>query len=290
MVFNNTQVFPARLILNKITGGKVEVFLLQDLGKNKWECLCKNLGKTDELYFNNKKVCDIFKASENWVVKFNLHKKDFEKFLQQHGHTPLPPYIKTKDSLDIRQKYQTIYAKKRGSVAAPTAGLHFTQKVLKDLEKMGVQQEFVTLHVGLGTFAPVKTHKIEKHQMHSEFAVINKATCARLNKAKKQGRRIIAVGTTTMRVLESASNLSGKISPISKWINPFFYPGYKVKCVDGLITNFHLPQSTLLMLVAAFISQNKNKKYGINKILKIYQQAIKKKYRFFSFGDAMLIT
>ena len=296
LVFNNTKVFPARLILNKKTGGKVEVFLLQDLGRGKWECLCKNLGKAEELYFKNhakgmtsKKVCDISKGKENWIAKFNLNKKDFNKFLEQHGQTPLPPYIKTQDSKSIRQKYQTIYAKKSGSAAAPTAGLHFTQKVFKDLEKIGVQKEFVTLHVGLGTFAPVKTQKIEEHKMHAEFATIDKLTCARLNKAKQEGRRIIAVGTTTVRVLESSSSSFGKISPISKEINPFFYPGYKFKFVNALITNFHLPQSTLLMLVSAFLSQNKNKKYGIDKTIEIYKLAVKKKYRFFSFGDAMFI-
>ena len=305
LVFNNTKVFPARLILNKPVlrpvqqvqgrpeelngrqaqgtsgGGKVEIFLLQDLGHGHWECLAKNLGSSSELFLGCQKICDILKDKNKVVAKFSLNKKDFEKFLDQNGQTPTPPYIKTKDSKLIRQKYQTIYASHKGSVAAPTAGLHFTKRIFKELNKLGVQQEFVTLHVGLGTFAPIKSKKIEDHKLHTEYAILDSATCHRLNTAKQEGRRIIAVGTTSLRVLESLSNKSGKLKSFKGEINLFIYPSYKFEFVNSLITNFHLPQSSLLMLVAALV--------GRKKILQLYKLAVQKKYRFYSFGDAMLI-
>jgi len=294
LVFNDTKVFPARLILQKPAfrqvqgvygGGRVEVFLLQNLSRGKWECLIGGKVETGlDLFAGNKNICKIIGKSknENWIVQFSLNKKDFDIFLNKYGQTPIPPYIKTKDSKLIRQKYQTVYAHKKGSVAAPTAGLHFTKQLLKELNKFGVQLEFVTLHVGLGTFQPVKTEKIEEHKLHSEYAILNKSVCQRLNQAKQQKRRIIAVGTTSARVLEAASGLDGKLKPLSNWINLFIYPGYKFRFINGLLTNFHLPKSSLLMLVAGLI--------GRKKILQIYQTAIEKKYRFYSFGDAMLIV
>lgn len=306
LVFNNTKVFPARLIMHKPTGGKIEIFLLKEVGGGKWECLIggklkkiKNSvsssrvpsrsGRWDLGLKNLKAIITGRVAESVWLIKFNLSEKKFCDFIEKYGETPLPPYIKTKDSRKIRAEYQTIYAKTLGSVAAPTAGFHFTKKLLARLKKMGVAEEFVTLHVGLGTFQPVKTDQIEKHQMHAELAVLDKATCARLNLAKKQGRRIVAVGTTSARLLEAATDKNGKLKPIRKDVNIFIYPGYQFKFVDALVTNFHLPKSTLLMLVAAFLGQHKNKSAGIKIMQKIYTTAVKKKYRFYSFGDCMFI-
>ncbi|MFH1610518.1 MAG: tRNA preQ1(34) S-adenosylmethionine ribosyltransferase-isomerase QueA [Patescibacteria group bacterium] len=282
LVFNNSKVFPARLNVYKPTGGEIEIFLLQDLGKGKWECLIGGkLKDVKELNKGNLKVNVLDKLENgNWLVKFNLFDEKFKAFLDKYAETPLPPYIKTKDSKSIRKKYQTIYAKHQGSVAAPTAGLHFTKKLLNQLDKKSVQMEFVTLHVGLGTFAPVKTNKIEDHKIHKEFGILDKKTCDRLNEAKKQGKRIIAVGTTSIRVLEGASKRN-KLKPFSGWIDIFIYPGYSFKFIDAMITNFHLPKSSLLMLISAFIN--------IDKVMEIYQKAIKKKYRFYSFGDALFI-
>ncbi len=282
LVFNNSKVFPARLKVLKPTGGKIEIFLLKDLGRGKWECLVGGrLGKTRELDKDILKMNILEKLdNENWIIKFNLTEKKFKVFLDQYGETPLPPYIKTKDSKNIRKKYQTIYAEHQGSVAAPTAGLHFTNKVFKELNKKHVQIEFVTLHVGLGTFAPVKTKKIEDHKIHKEFGILDKQTCDRLNKAKEQGKRIIAVGTTSIRVLESAATSKG-LRPFNDWIDLFIYPGYSFRFVDAIITNFHLPKSSLLMLISAII--------GVDKVMEIYKKAIKKRYRFYSFGDVMFI-
>ena len=201
----------------------------------------------------------------------------------------MPSDIKAQENKNTRKQYQTVYAKYSGSVAAPTAGFHFTKKLLARLKKMGVAEEFVTLHVGLGTFQPVKVDQIEKHQMHAELANIDKKTCDFLNAAKKQGRRIIAVGTTSARTLEAATDKNGKLKPIKKEVDIFIYPGYRFKFVDALITNFHLPKSTLLMLVAAFLGQKKNKSAGIKARQKIYATAVRKKYRFYSFGDAMFV-
>ncbi|MFH1457130.1 MAG: tRNA preQ1(34) S-adenosylmethionine ribosyltransferase-isomerase QueA [Patescibacteria group bacterium] len=287
LVFNNSKVFPARLICNKKTGGTIEVFLLNKINKNNWECLIGGkLGSARELDKNNLKINIIKKLNNgNWQIRFGLTGKKFEIFLNKYGQTPLPPYIKTKDSTIIRKKYQTIYAKYLGSVAAPTAGLHFTKRLLSGLNKKGVQIEFITLHVGVGTFAPVKTARIEQHKIHKEFAVLDKATCARLNLAKKQGKNIIAVGTTSARVLESAIK-NKNLKHFNGWVDIFIYPGYKFKFIDAIITNFHLPKSSLLMLVSAFIGKGK---VGIKKLMSIYKKAIKKKYRFYSFGDSMFI-
>ncbi|HOZ36919.1 MAG TPA: tRNA preQ1(34) S-adenosylmethionine ribosyltransferase-isomerase QueA [bacterium] len=285
LVFNNSKVFPARIRFDR---GRKEIFLLKDLGKGSWEVMGKKLRfKIYDLGFkNNNLKCEVLeKTGEgSYIVKFGLQGKKFFEWLEKHGETPLPPYIKVKDTKKIREDYQTVYAKEKGSVAAPTAGLHFTKRLLARLKKKGVKMEFVTLHVGLGTFQPVKTEKIEDHKLHSEYVILDKKTADRLNQHKKEGRRIIAVGTTSCRVLEAVSELSkGKYKVVagSRWVNIFIYPGYKFKFVDGLITNFHLPKSSLLMLVSALA--------GRKFIMDVYRKAVKKKYRFFSFGDGMLI-
>jgi len=291
LVFNDSKVMPARIRMYKETGGKVEVFLLKELTAGKWEVMIggKVVVKTrlrrrfaprnDSGFLK----CEIIEKLDNgnWVVKFNLKGKKFREVLEKIGETPLPPYIKTKDSKQIRKDYQTIYAHDEGSVAAPTAGLHFTKRVFEKLKKKGVKIEFVTLHVGLGTFQPVKTNEIEKHQMHAEYVVLDQATTKRLNNYKKEGKRIVAVGTTSCRVLEAMSLKNGKLKTGAKDVNIFIYPGYKFKFVDEMITNFHLPKSTLLMLVSALA--------GRENILKAYKLAVKKKYRFYSFGDGMII-
>ncbi|NMB48198.1 tRNA preQ1(34) S-adenosylmethionine ribosyltransferase-isomerase QueA [Candidatus Kuenenbacteria bacterium] len=300
LVFNNSKVFPARIRFDQ---GRKEIFLLKDLGAGRWEAMGRKLEKNvqDTRYnfqINSKLKYQIIKKLDDghWEIKFNLQGNKFREWLEKYGETPLPPYIKVKDSKKIRADYQTIFAKNEGSVAAPTAGLHFTKRILRELKKKGIKMEFVTLHVGAGTFQPVKTENIEEHKLHEEFVVLDKATAKRLNQYKKEGRRIIAVGTTSCRTLEAVSKLS-KISEVSKisksskneykvaagsrWVNIFIYPGYKFKFVDGLITNFHLPKSSLLMLVSALA--------GRKFILDTYQLAVKKKYRFYSFGDGMLI-
>ena len=284
LVLNNTKVFPARLhAKKKETGGKIEVFLLKQ-NKDKWECLLGGKIRREgmELEFKNGLKAKVIKKQPDrtWVLKFNFTGKKFDTILQKIGETPVPPYVKEKSNL---RDYQTVYAKHSGSVAAPTAGFHFTKPLINKLKKKGVQFEYVTLHVGLGTFEPVRVKDITKHQMHAEFASIDKKTAQRINKAKKENRRIIAVGTTTVRVLENFVKNNGQLSTVNcqRSINSFIYPGYKFKTVDAMITNFHLPKSTLLMLVSAFA--------GRGKILKAYRKAVKKKYRFYSFGDGMFI-
>lgn len=284
LVLNNSKVFPARLIGRKPTGGKIEVFLLNQINQNTWACLLGGKGRRVGL-----KICfgaehdharlrgTIIKQLKGgiWHIKFNLSGQKLLAAINTLGLTPTPPYIKRTSNL---KEYQTVYAQKTGSVAAPTAGFHFTKSLLNKLIKRGVRPEFITLHIGYGTFQPVKVNEIEKHKMHPEFIEVDKATHQRLLQAKKQGRRIIAVGTTSVRALESLPKIA---QSTDKLINLFIYPGYKFKMVDAMITNFHLPKSTLLMLVSAFA--------GRSLILKAYQQAIRKKYRFYSFGDAMLI-
>jgi S-adenosylmethionine:tRNA ribosyltransferase-isomerase len=292
LVFNNSKVFPARLWVKKETGGKLEVFLLNQKNNDTWQCLLGGKVRRIGLEFSTGRLKGKVIKKLNggiWLVRFNLTGNKFWQQVFKHGVAPTPPYIKKLQKKDkVFKDYQTIYAKKIGSVAAPTAGFHFTKKLLKKLKKMGIQLEFVTLHVGYGTFQPVKVNNIEKHKMHPELVEVKKDVLERLKKAKKEKRRIIAVGTTTVRVLETIMPqfLTHKPYAIShKLINTFIYPGYKFKFVDCLITNFHLPRSTLLMLVSAFI----DKKNGIKIIKKVYLEAIKKKYRFYSFGEAMLI-
>jgi len=317
LVFNNSKVFPARLIgKKKETGGKVEIFLHQKVNSNIWECLVRGRVKEkQEIEFEKDLTCEIIKNNNDgtWKVQFNFSGQKFKDLINKIGQVPLPPYIKSKKARKQESKdYQTIYAddKKVGSVAAPTAGFHFTPELIKKLKNKGVQFEYVTLHVGLGTFAPVKIENIKKHKMHAEFVEIKKDVIKNIIQAKKEGRRIITVGTTSTRALEAVvskisitkkqdtkkfkifSNPAGKQnSKFKNWVDIFIYPGYKFKVVDAMITNFHLPKSTLLMLVSAFAKApaDKTALVGRDKIINMYKQAIKKKYRFFSYGDAMFI-
>jgi len=284
LILNNSRVIPARLIGEKPTGGKVEVLLLQKMGKSDWLVLIKGrrIKKNLEIKFKKKKLSLttklIKKLSEGtWQIRFNLSGKKLKKVIYKIGQAPTPPYIKRISNL---KEYQTIYAQKDGSVAAPTAGFHFTKKLICSLKKKGIKFEFITLHIGLGTFRPIKTKEIEKHKMANEFVIISKKTAEKINKVKANQGRIIAVGTSTVRAIETATK-KRKVFPFQGFTNLFIKPGYKFKLIDGLITNFHLPRSTNLVLVSAFA----NKKI----ILKCYQEAIRKKYRFYSFGDAMLI-
>jgi len=293
LVFNDSKVFPARLWAKKETGGKLEVLLLGQKSTNIWECLLGGkVRKIGSKFKIGKLEGRVIKKSPNgvWLIEFSLKGRSFWQQVFKHGVAPTPPYIKKLQKKDkVIKDYQTIYAKEIGSVAAPTAGLHFTKRLLKILKKVGVQLEFVTLHVGYGTFQPVKAKNIEEYKMHPELIEIKKEVIQRIKKAKKEKRRIIAVGTTTVRVLETIMPrfLNHKPRAIDhKLINTFIYPGYKYKFVDCLITNFHLPKSTLLMLVSAFSGP---KLTGLRLIKKAYLEAIERKYRFYSFGDAMLI-
>jgi S-adenosylmethionine:tRNA ribosyltransferase-isomerase len=293
LVLNNTKVIPARLVGKKSeTGGRVEVFLIQPNVKNlnnyKWgnEWIVigsPKLNQGQKIIFNRGLEGEIIKVlGQERIIRFNKSGEVLKKIIFQIGQTPIPPYIKSPDKENKLQKeYQTVFAKYLGSVAAPTAGFHFTPKLLKQLQKQGIKIEYVTLHVGLGTFQSVKEENIKKHQMHSEWAMIDKVTTKRLNQYKKNKQRIISVGTTACRTLESFCSKNGKLKSGAKFTDIFIYPSYKFHFIDGLITNFHLPKSTLLMLVSAFASQKL--------IKRAYQEAIKKKYRFYSFGDAMLI-
>ena len=287
LVFNESRVIPARLKF-KLGNGKGEILLIKPISDNIWECMVRpgeklqvgvSIEVDSELTFHIESIT----PHGLRVIHFNC--KDFDTYLQKNGHTPTPPYIKEK--IDDPKKYQTVYAKTNGSVAAPTAGLHFTNHVFDDLKAKGIQTEFVTLHVGLGTFQPVKTEKIMDHKMHSEWFSLSNDVADRLNKAKQDGKKIVAVGTTSIRVLETCAiapesdidqyHLQGQ----SAETDIFIYPGYQWKFVDQMITNFHVPRSTLLMLVSAFA----NRDY----ILQSYEIAKKEGYRFFSFGDSMLI-
>lgn len=294
LVVNETKVFPARLYGQKKTGGKVEVLLVEKINNSEYQAMIggRNLKIGDFIYFDhsaslmaNKKLTakilfDIDGKTKQ--IRFNKSGKALEKIINKIGHTPLPPYIKTKDSKQIKKDYQTVYAKSIGSVAAPTAGLHFTKQVLNQLTKKRVKFFTVTLHVSLGTFAPVEVADIKKHKIHHEWASIDKKTVVNLNKLKKQGKNIIAVGTTSARTLEAFSNKAGELEAGNKWVDIYIYPGYKYRFVDDLITNFHLPKSSLLFMVSALATREL--------IIKTYRKAVAKKYRFFSFGDAMFIT
>jgi len=286
LVINQTKVFPARLLGKKGTGGKAECLLVSRVSSSAWQAMVggRHLKVGDKLYFDRGLIATIVKDIDIKVrlLKFNKSGSSLDKAISQIGHTPLPPYIKVKDSQKIKQDYQTIFAKKFGSAAAPTAGLHFTPRLIKKLKAKGIKIYKITLHVGLGTFAPVEVEDIKAHKIHREWAEIDKATAQYLNNAKIQGKNIIAVGTTTARTLEAMSDKVGHIKAQAKWVDIYIYPGYKFKFVDDLITNFHLPQSSLLFMVSALA--------GREQILKIYNKAIKLKYRFFSFGDAMFIT
>ena len=284
LVMNDSRVLPARLLGCRSSGGSVELVLLRDLGEGKWECLSRPGRKTKpgtELSFGDGELtATVLAVTEggNRIVQFH-YEGIFLEVLERLGKMPLPPYIKAE--LNDAERYQTVYSREVGSAAAPTAGLHFTQELLQKLADKGVRLCYVTLHVGLGTFRPVKEEEIEDHPMHAEFCMIPEETARIVNETKKNGGRVIAVGTTSCRTLESFASADGALSPSSGWTDIFIYPGYRFKCIDALITNFHLPESTLIMLVSALA--------GRETILHAYETAVKERYRFFSFGDAMLI-
>jgi S-adenosylmethionine:tRNA ribosyltransferase-isomerase len=284
LVLNNTRVLPARLLGYRQSGGGVELVLLRDLGEGRWECLSRPGRKTKPgtlLQFGDGELTATVEAvaeGGNRIVQFH-YTGIFLEVLERLGKMPLPPYIK--EELQDGERYQTVYSRELGSAAAPTAGLHFTPELLEQIEQMGVKLCYVTLHVGLGTFRPVKEEKIEDHEMHSEFCMIPPETAETINTVKKNGGRVIAVGTTSCRTLESFAEEDGTVAAGSRWTDIFIYPGYRFKCIDALITNFHLPESTLIMLVSALA--------GRENVLRAYETAVKERYRFFSFGDAMFI-
>ena len=284
LVMNDSRVLPARLLGHRPTGGAVEVLLLRDLGNKCWECLCKPGRKMqvgNEVIFGNgeltatvREVCN----DGNRVVEFH-YEGIFLEVLERLGKMPLPPYIKAE--LQDQERYQTVYSREVGSAAAPTAGLHWTKELLDRARSLGVKTAFVTLHVGLGTFRPVKADNILEHHMHSELCMMSAGAAAVLNETRREGGRIICVGTTSCRTLESLVNEDGSFEAKSRWTDIFIYPGYQFKAMEGLITNFHLPESTLVMLVSAFA--------GKERVLNAYRTAVEERYRFFSFGDAMLL-
>lgn len=284
LVLNDSRVLPARLLGFRGSGGGVELVLLRDLGEGKWECLSRPGRKTKpgtELIFGDGELkATVLEVTEggNRIVQFR-YEGIFLEVLERLGKMPLPPYIKAE--LQDAERYQTVYSREIGSAAAPTAGLHFTEALLDQIRAKGVKICTVTLHVGLGTFRPVKEDEIEDHEMHSEFCIIPEETARIVTETKKGGGRIVAVGTTSCRTLESFSREDGTLDASSGWTNIFIYPGYRFKCIDALVTNFHLPESTLIMLVSALA--------GRDKILNAYRTAVEERYRFFSFGDAMFI-
>ena len=284
LVLNDSRVLPARLIGTRASGGSVELVLLRDLGEGKWECLSRPGRKTRpgaELSFGDGELtATVLSVAEggNRIVQFH-YSGIFLEVLERLGKMPLPPYIKAE--LEDAERYQTVYSRELGSAAAPTAGLHFTKELLKKIADMGVKVCFVTLHVGLGTFRPVKEEEIEDHEMHSEFCIIPEETARIVTETKQNGGRVIAVGTTSCRTLESFAEEDGTLKARSGWTSIFIYPGYRFRCIDALVTNFHLPESTLIMLVSALA--------GRENILHAYQVAVDNRYRFFSFGDAMMI-
>ncbi len=285
LVLNDSRVLPARLIGYRPTGGICEVLLLVDRGDHLWECLVRpgrKLKTGAQVIFGDGQLTATVEkelADGKRTVRFH-YQGIFLEILDQLGKMPLPPYIKTE--LEDQERYQTVYSKVVGSAAAPTAGLHFTPKLLEQVQNLGVKICYITLHVGLGTFRPVKVEDIQDHEMHSEFCIISQETADIINETKKNGGRVICVGTTSCRTVESFAAEDGTMSERSGWTNIFIYPGYEFKVMDALITNFHLPQSTLIMLVSALA--------GRDHVLAAYQEAVQERYRFFSFGDAMMIA
>ena len=284
LVLNDSRVLPARLIGSRSTGGSVELVLLRDLGEGRWECLSRPGRKTKPgtaISFGDGELTAVVEdvvEGGNRIVKFD-YEGIFLEVLDRLGKMPLPPYIK--EELQDSERYQTVYSREPGSAAAPTAGLHFTKELLGEIAAKGVRVCYLTLHVGLGTFRPVKEDDIEEHEMHSEFCIVPEETAKTVNETRKNGGRVIAVGTTSCRTLESFTTDEGILEARSGWTNIFIYPGYRFKCVDGLVTNFHLPESTLIMLVSALA--------GRGQIMNAYRVAVRERYRFFSVGDAMLI-
>ncbi len=284
LVLNDSRVLPARLIGRRPTGGAVEVLLLTDKGERCWECLVRPGKKArpgDTVLFGDgeltARILEVLEGG-NRLIRFD-YEGIFLETLEKLGRMPLPPYIH--EELRDAERYQTVYSRELGSAAAPTAGLHFTPELLGAIRAKGVETAFVTLHVGLGTFRPVKEDNIEDHDMHAEFCVIPEDAADIVNRAKDRGGRVVCVGTTSLRTVESFADESGRLKPSSGWTDIFIYPGYRFKCVDALVTNFHLPESTLVMLVSALA--------GRDHVLNAYAEAVREKYRFFSFGDAMFI-
>ncbi len=281
LVMNDSRVLPARLLGHRPTGGAVEVLLLRDLGDNAWECLVKpgkKMQAGQEVIFGHGELTatvEEVREDGNRVVRFH-YEGIFLEILERLGKMPLPPYIK--EELQDQERYQTVYSRELGSAAAPTAGLHFTKELLEKIREKGVTEAFVTLHVGLGTFRPVKAEEVTDHHMHSELCMMGEETAQLLNETRARGGRIVCVGTTSCRTLESLVNEDGSFSAKSRWTDIFIYPGYRFKAMDALITNFHLPESTLVMLVSAFA--------GREHILNAYAEAVREQYKFFSFGDA----
>ncbi len=284
LVLNDTKVIPARIIGTKTdTNAVIELLMLKDKGSDNWEVLCKPAKRVKigtVVKFSDKLKAECIGLGEEGIRLFKfIYDGILLEILDELGEMPLPPYIHEK--LKDKDRYNTVYAKNLGSAAAPTAGLHFTKELMKQIELKGIKIEYVTLHVGLGTFRPVNVEDIKDHKMHSEFYMMSKETAQELNKAKKENRRIISVGTTSTRTLESIMNLYGEFKECSGWTDIFIYPGYEFKAIDALITNFHLPKSTLVMLVSALA--------GRDNIMNAYKEAVRKEYRFFSFGDSMFI-
>lgn len=285
LVLNDTRVIPARLIGNKEgSGGKIELLLLKRINKDSWETLVKP-GKKAKVgarfeFGDGLLTAEVKSVAEegNRIIEFQ-YEGIFEEILDKLGQMPLPPYITEK--LEDKEQYQTVYSKNEGSAAAPTAGLHFTNELLDKIREKGIKTVFLTLHVGLGTFRPVKVDNIEQHHMHSEFYILSKESADIINDVKHKGGRVISVGTTSTRTLETIGDENGRVKESTGWTDIFIYPGYKYKVVDGLITNFHLPESTLIMLVSALSNREI--------IMNAYETAVKERYRFFSFGDAMFI-
>ena len=284
LVLNNSRVLPARLLGRRETGGAVEVLLLRDLGDGVWECLTRPGRKTPvgtQLSFGEGVLTATVVGARddgNKLVQFH-YSGIFLEILERLGKMPLPPYIK--EELQDQERYQTVYSKINGSAAAPTAGLHFTEALLQKIADKGVSIAYVTLHVGLGTFRPVKAEEITEHKMHAEFCMLDEETAALLNRTRERGGRIVCVGTTSCRTLESLADEAGSFTAKSAWTDIFIYPGYRFRAMDALITNFHLPESTLIMLVSAFA--------GYENTMNAYRIAVEERYRFFSFGDAMII-
>ncbi len=285
LVMNDSRVLPARLLGHRPTGGMAEVFLLRDLGNKCWECLVKPGRKLQPgstvIFGDGELTATVRDVQEdgNRVVEFH-YEGIFLEILERLGKMPLPPYIKAE--LADQERYQTVYSREVGSAAAPTAGLHFTKELLEEIRAKGVKTAFVTLHVGLGTFRPVKAEEITEHHMHAELCMMSAETADILNETRKNGGRIVCVGTTSCRTLESLVGEDGTFCAASRWTDIFIYPGYRFRAMDALITNFHLPESTLVMLVSAFA--------GREHVLHAYEEAVKERYRFFSFGDAMFIA
>lgn len=285
LVMNDSRVLPARLLGKRMpTGGAVEVLLLTDRGNKTWECLVKpgrKLHEGAQISFGDgaltAEVTQVLESG-NRLVQFH-YDGIFLEILERLGKMPLPPYIK--EELDDGERYQTVYSRVSGSAAAPTAGLHFTKELLERIEQKGVHLAYITLHVGLGTFRPVKVEDVTAHHMHSEFCMISAETAALLNETRRAGKRIVCVGTTSCRTLESLADENGGFAERSAWTDIFIYPGYRFRAMDALVTNFHLPESTLIMLVSAFA--------GYDFTMRAYREAVQERYRFFSFGDAMLL-